>query len=153
MKIDHICFSVNNINDAIEYWESVFEYKQMTAIIENSLQKVKVAFLSKENSITIKLIEPSGNNNSLKSFNIRGGGFHHVCFKCDDLSQKINELREKGLKLLVPPQPGEAFNNNNIAFLLAKNGLSIELIDSDEKAGLISSSLTFGFDDKNNSLE
>jgi methylmalonyl-CoA/ethylmalonyl-CoA epimerase len=137
MQIDHICFSVNNINEAIKYWETVFGYSQMTEIIENSLQKVKIAFLNKENSITIKLIEPSESNQSLKNFNMRGGGFHHVCFKCSDLNEKIDELKSKGLVLLVPPQPGEAFNNNNIAFLLAKNGLNIELIDTDEKAGII----------------
>ena len=39
--------------------------------------------------------------------------------------------------MLVPPQPGEAFNNNKIAFLLAKYGLNIEIIDTDEKAGML----------------
>ena len=41
---------------------------------------------------------------------------------------------------LVQPQPGEAFNNHNIAFLLARYGLNIELIDTDEKAGLLTES-------------
>ena len=36
----------------------------------------------------------------------------------------------------VPPQPGEAFNNHDIAFLLARYGLNIELIDTEEKAGI-----------------
>jgi len=148
MQIDHICFSVINLKDAIEFWESVFGYKQMTEIIENSLQKVKVTFLSKENSLTIKLIEPVESNQSLKNFNIRGGGFHHICFKCNDLSAKVDELRNKGLILLVPPQPGEAFNNNDIAFLLSKNGLNIELIDTDEKAGLIANALNSDYEDK-----
>jgi len=137
MQIDHICFTVNSLNEAIVYWETVFGYKQTTGIIENSRQKVKVVFLSKENSIKIKLIEPSENNHSLKNFNIRSGGFHHLCFKCSDLNKKVNELKNKGLVLLVPPQPGEAFNNNNIAFMLAKNGLNIELIDTDEMSGKI----------------
>lgn len=141
MQIDHICFSVDNLTEAIEYWENAFGYKQMTKIIENSIQKVKVTFLNKENSITIKLIEPVENNQSLKNFNLRGGGFHHVCFKCSDLSTKVDELKNKGLILLVPPQPGEAFNNKNIAFFLAKNGLNIELIDTDEKSGIINSDL------------
>jgi methylmalonyl-CoA/ethylmalonyl-CoA epimerase len=66
-----------------------------------------------------------------------GGGFHHICFKCSNLDEKIFELKNKGLKMLVPPQPGEAFNNNNIAFLLAKYGVNIELIDTDEKSGLL----------------
>ena len=136
MKIDHICFAVKNLHDGIAYWEHVFGYKQMTKIVENSLQKVKVTFLSKEDSITMKLIEPLESNQSLINFVNRGGGFHHICFKCFDINEKIDELTGKGLLKLVPPQPGEAFNNHNIAFLLARYGLNIELIDTDEKAGM-----------------
>ena len=137
MKIDHICFAVKNINEGIDYWGLVFGYYQITEIITNSLQKVKVTFLSKKDSITIKLIEPLEDNQSLINFVNRGGGFHHICFKCSNIDEKIDELTGKGLITLVPPQPGEAFNNNNIAFLLARYGLNIELIDTDEKAGLI----------------
>lgn len=137
MKIDHICFAVKNLQDGIDYWERVFGYKQMTKIVENSRQKVKVTFLRKDDSITIKLIEPVESNQSLLNFVNRGGGFHHVCFKCSDIEEKIDELKNKGLILLVPPQEGEAFNNNKIAFLLARYGLNIELIDTDEKAGML----------------
>lgn len=137
MKIDHICFAVKNLDDGIAYWVKVFGYKQMTEIVENSLQKVKVVFLHKDDSITIKLIEPVESNQSLLNFVNRGGGFHHICFKCSDINLKMDELKKDGLLTLVPPQPGEAFNNHNIAFLLAKYGLNIELIDTDEKAGLL----------------
>jgi methylmalonyl-CoA/ethylmalonyl-CoA epimerase len=137
MIIDHICFAVKNIEEGIEYWDKVFDYKQMTEIVINSLQKVKVIFLKKKESLTIKLIEPLEDNQSLLNFVNRGGGFHHICFKCDNIDDKLTDLRDKGLITLVPPQPGEAFNNKKIAFLLAKYGLNIELIDTDEKAGLI----------------
>jgi methylmalonyl-CoA/ethylmalonyl-CoA epimerase len=75
---------------------------------------------------------------SLLHFVTRGGGFHHICFKCDNIEEGVRDLREKGLITLVPPQPGEAFNNHDIAFLLAKYGVNIELIDTDEKAGILS---------------
>jgi methylmalonyl-CoA/ethylmalonyl-CoA epimerase len=135
MKIDHICFAVKNIQEGIAYWERVFGYRQMTSVIINSIQQVKVSFLSKEDSIMVKLIEPLETNQSLVNFVNRGGGFHHLCFKCEDINEKMTELKKEGLLSLVPPQPGEAFNNHNIAFLLAKYGLNVELIDTDEKAG------------------
>ena len=137
MKIDHICFAVKDLMDGIVYWESVFGYKQVTEIVENSLQKVKVVFLRKEDSIEIKLIEPVEDNLSLLNFVNRGGGFHHLCFRCSDINSEIANLTGKGLKTLVPPQKGEAFNNNLIAFMLARYGLNIELIDTDERAGLL----------------
>lgn len=137
MIIDHICIAVKNLEEAINYWERVFGYKRMTATVENSIQKVKVVFLSKENSILIKLIEPVEGNVSLQNFVNRGGGFHHICFRCSDLSSVMTDLTDKGLITLVPPQPGEAFNNHNIAFMLAKYGIKLELIDTDEKAGIL----------------
>jgi methylmalonyl-CoA/ethylmalonyl-CoA epimerase len=137
MTIDHICFAVRKLEEGIIYWNRVFGYRQMTEIVVNSLQKVKVSFLSKEGSITVKLIEPLENNQSLINFVNKGGGFHHICFKCSSINEKIDELTGKGLITLVPPQPGEAFNNHNIAFLLARYGLNIELIDTDEKAGML----------------
>jgi methylmalonyl-CoA/ethylmalonyl-CoA epimerase len=137
MIIDHISFAVKNLNEGIAYWERVFGYKQKTRIIVNSLQKVKVTFLGKTDSLTIKLIEPLESNQALINFVNKGGGFHHICFKCANLKEKIKELSEEGLITLVPPQPGEAFNLHNIAFMLAKNGINIELIETDEKAGLL----------------
>jgi hypothetical protein len=35
----------------------------------------------------------------------------------------------------VPPQPGEAFGNKDIAFFLANNNLNVELIDTLFKQG------------------
>jgi len=142
MIIDHICFAVKDIKEGITYWENVFGYSQMTRIVINSLQKVKVTFMIKENSLTVKLIEPLEDNQSLVNFVNRGGGFHHICFKCSDINKKIDELTGKGLITLVKPQPGEAFNNSNIAFLLARHGINIELIDTDEKAGKLNISST-----------
>ena len=135
MKLDHICFAVKNIEEGISYWERVFGYRQMTDIVINTLQKVKVVFLSKEESLLIKLIEPLLDNQSLINFVNRGGGFHHICFKVNEMADTLKDLNAKGLLTLVPPQPGEAFNNNDIAFLLAKYGINVEIIDTDEKAG------------------
>ena len=135
MKLDHICFAVKNIEEGISYWESVFGYRQMTDTVINTLQKVKVVFLSKEENLLIKLIEPLLDNQSLINFVNRGGGFHHICFKVNEMADTLKDLNAKGLLTLVPPQPGEAFNNNDIAFLLAKYGINVEIIDTDEKAG------------------
>ncbi|MBE0675617.1 MAG: VOC family protein [Bacteroidales bacterium] len=137
MVIDHICFAVKNLGEAIDYWHRIFGYEQMTEVVENSLQKVKVVFVKKEGSTLIKLIEPVEGNTSLQNFVNRGGGFHHICFRCNDIKATMADLNSKGLLTLVPPQPGEAFNNHNIAFLLAKHGINVELIDTYEKAAVL----------------
>lgn len=134
MVIDHICIAVIDLEQGIEYWEQTFGYSQATMPVVNTIQKVRVAFLSKEGSVQIKLIEPTEGNHSLKKFVVKGGGFHHICFRCKNVNDTMKELGGKGLITLAPPQPGEAFNNHPIAFMLAKYGLNIELIDTLEKA-------------------
>jgi len=129
---------VKSIDKAIKQWENIFGYTQMTEVVENTRQKVKVVFLQKNNSILIKLVSPCDNKSTVFKFAMKGGGLHHLAFKCDDIDDKLNELKENGLRILNFPEPGEAFNNNLIAFLYAKNGLNIELFDTNEKANIIS---------------
>ena len=71
------------------------------------------------------------------SFVNKGGGFHHLCFKCTNMGDTIGELNAKGLITLVAPQPGEAFENENIAFMLSRFGINIELIETNKKAKII----------------
>lgn len=137
MVIDHICFAVKDVNEAISYWQNVFGYRQQTEIVTNTRQRVNVVFLVKEDSVTVKLIEPLDDNSALIDVVRRGGGFHHLCFRCDDIDIEMAELRAKGLRTLVPPQPGEAFGNHEIAFMRARYGLNFELTDTDERAGLL----------------
>ena len=134
MVIDHIGIVVKSIEKGIEHWETIFGYTQMTEIVINSIQRVKVVFLMKENSAQIKLIEPTDTSSPIYELAQRGGGLHHLCFKCDNINEEIKRLTDMGLRLITPPQPGEAFECENIAFLFAKQGLNIELIDTSKKS-------------------
>jgi methylmalonyl-CoA/ethylmalonyl-CoA epimerase len=136
MIIDHIGIVVSSIDNGIQQWQKFFGYHRISEVIENTRQKVKVVFLDKADSIPIKLIEPSDDDSPVSAFSRRGGGLHHLCFRCDDNNVTIPFLREKGAKLIVPPQPGEAFNGKDIAFFLIENNLNIELIDTTEKQRL-----------------
>lgn len=138
MIIDHIGIVVKSIADGIAHWQEVFGYSQYTEVIVNTRQKVKVVFLKKENSLPVKLLEPVGHDSSIYRFAKKGGGLHHLCFQCYEVVTEINIMKEKGLRILAPPQPGEAFENEDIAFVFATQGLNIELIDTDKKAKIIS---------------
>ncbi|MBK7631095.1 MAG: VOC family protein [Ignavibacteriales bacterium] len=134
MIVDHIGIVVNSIEKSIEYWENTFGYKQMTEIVINTRQKVKVVFLNKENSLLIKLIEPTDETSPVFRNARKGGGLHHLGFRCTDINQEIIRLKDLGLRVITNPQPGEAFENNQIAFLLGNQALNIELIDTEKKA-------------------
>ena len=137
MQLDHIGIVVPSLEEGLKHWEDLFGYKKNSDIVVNSRQKVRVVFLAKENSLTIKLIEPSETSSPIFQFARRGGGLHHLCFRCDDLKIQMPILRDKGARFIVPPQPGEAFCDNDIAFFLGPNNLNVELIDTTEKQGWI----------------
>jgi len=135
MVIDHIGIVVRSLEEGLRQWETLFGYDKCSDVVLNTRQKVKVVFLSKKDSLVVKLIEPSEPDSPVFAIARRGGGLHHLCFRCADMAEEIPLLSEKGAKLIVPPQPGEAFRNHDIAFLLAGNNLNVELIDTAEKQG------------------
>jgi methylmalonyl-CoA/ethylmalonyl-CoA epimerase len=137
MIIDHIGIVVPSLEQGIREWEDLFGYRKNSEVVVNSKQRVRVVFLSKKGSLTIKLVEPVDGASPVALFARRGGGLHHLCFRCADLKLQIPLLKEKGAALIVPPQPGEAFGNRDIAFFLAKNNLNVELIDTTHKVGWV----------------
>ena len=140
MVIDHVGIAVKSLEAGIEHWKNVFGYQQMTEIIINTRQKVKVVFLSKKDSLAVKLIEPTDSSSPIYKLAQRGGGLHHLCFKCNKVEKELERLKTLGLRVLAEPEPGEAFENEKISFVYAKQGLNIEIIDTEKRAGLISGS-------------
>jgi methylmalonyl-CoA/ethylmalonyl-CoA epimerase len=137
MVIDHIAFVVASLDQGIAQWEQEFGYERMTHPVNNSRQKVRVIFLHKEGSVMVKLVEPSDETSPVFRAAARGGGFHHICFRCEKIPDTISQLVADGARVLADPQPGEAFEGEDIAFLFCRNGLNVELIQTDRKASLI----------------
>lgn len=138
MVIDHIGVVVKSLEDGIKQWSTLFGYRQYTGIVENTRQKVRVVFLVKENSLIVKLVEPVDQSSPVYQFSLRGGGLHHLCFKCEDVEKELERLSiANGVRVLRKPEPGEAFENNKIAFLFAGQGMNVELIDTGKKSAIV----------------
>jgi len=135
MVIDHIGLVVKRLEEGIAQWTTLFGYIPITEKVANTRQEVNVVFLAKKDSCLIKLIEPADERSPVYQFALKGGGLHHICFRCTDLAAGIEQLKKKGMRVIAEPQPGEAFENEKIAFLYGRPGLNIELIDTDKKAG------------------
>lgn len=135
MIVDHVGIAVRSIERSIEHWRTVFGYRQATEIVTNTRQKVRVVFLAKPGSLQVKLIEPTDPSSAIHALVMRGGGLHHLCFRAESVDAEVARLQALGLRVLTPPEPGEAFEDALIAFLYAGDGMSIELIDTDRRAG------------------
>ena len=136
MVIDHIGIVVRSLESAIPGWVETFGYEQMTEPVLNSRQKVRVVFLKKEGSTTVKLVEPVAPSSPVFAMSSRGGGLHHLCFRTDNMEDALRHLESAQARILVPPEPGEAFENEPIAFVFVR-GLAAEIIATEKKAKLI----------------
>jgi methylmalonyl-CoA/ethylmalonyl-CoA epimerase len=137
MVLDHIGIVVRSLEDGIEQWTTLFGYRKNSDIVINTRQKVRIVFLSKKNSLPVKLVQPVAEDSPVYRFAGKGGGLHHLCFHCDSLDEAVAQLKQKGARFVTPPEPAEGFNNHRIAFFLTQNNLNVELIDTTEKAGWI----------------
>ena len=137
MQIDHVCVAVRSIEKSAPKLCELLGFSVKTAKVTNTRQQVNVQFLARAGSIDIKLIEPSGEESPLWQFLKRGEGLHHLCFKTENVRNQLADLEKLGLRVLAQPAPGEAFDDELIAFGYAGAGLNIELIDTDRRRDLL----------------
>jgi len=131
MHLDHVCIAVRSIDKAAARLCELFGYEVRTDKVTNTRQKVNVSFLRRTGSLDLKLIEPFGEDSPLWAFLRKGEGLHHLCFRVEDTAGGVREFESKGVRVLSPPAPGEAFDDALIAFCYAGFGLNVELIDTD----------------------
>jgi methylmalonyl-CoA/ethylmalonyl-CoA epimerase len=132
-RMDHIAVAVRSVDAAADRLCGLLGYARTTEKVTNTRQRVNVLFLGKDGSLSIKLIEPSDDGSPLWDFVKKGGGLHHVCFRVPDVAESCAELSAAGARVIAPPQPGEAFDDQLIAFLYLGLGLNIEVIDTDRR--------------------
>jgi len=115
MKIHHIGIVVNNIQDSLGEFSKFIKFDETTIPTLVGSQKVNVCFM-KIGELRIEFIEPVSNESPVKKFLKKGGGFNHICFEVDNLSETIKEIVKKGGRLIVSPVKG--FEGRQIAFVL-----------------------------------
>ena len=127
-KLDHIGIAVKDIKLVTSFYESFFNIEsQRVDIVIDELQKVKVAFIE-IGDIRLELVEPISSDSSVMSFINRNVNLYHICFQVSDIDNVLENVRELGGVVTVPPVPAKAFNNNKIAFIYFKNLGLVELL-------------------------
>lgn len=138
MILDHVAIAVRRVEDAADKLCATLGYARKTEKVTNTRQRVNVLFLDKPGSLDLKLIEPSDDESPLWAFVQKGGGLHHLCFRVPDVTSACEAMRESRVRVVAPPQPGEAFDEHLIAFCYLGFGVSAEFIDTDIRRALLS---------------
>ncbi len=131
--IEHIGIAVNNLADAIEYYENTLGLK-CYAIEEVVDQKVKTAFF-KIGQTKIELLESTDPNGPIGKFiEKRGQGIHHMAFATNNIEDALTNIEEKGVRL-IDKTPRKGAEGLDIAFLHPKStfGVLTELCQDKNK--------------------
>lgn len=124
-RLDHVAIAVRSLDDALRAWRDGFGI-ECTGVESVEGEGVRVAFLP-VGETRLELMEPSGGDSPVQRFlDSRGEGLHHLCFEVDDLGVALDELRQRGLRVL-DERPGAS--GARVAFVHPKsaNGVLIEL--------------------------
>lgn len=126
-KIDHIGIAVKNLEEAIKLYTEVLGLKvEDIEIVED--QKVRVAFIPIGDS-EVELLESTDPEGPIAKFiEKKGEGMQHVAFRVDDINKALEEMKQKGVRL-IDQQPRYGAGGASIAFLHPKStyGVLVEL--------------------------
>ncbi|MCD6186169.1 MAG: methylmalonyl-CoA epimerase [Deltaproteobacteria bacterium] len=128
-KIDHLGIAVNSIAEGKSFWTDVLGINiEATETVES--QKVITAFLPVGESEVELLESTSPDGPVAKYIEKKGQGIQHVAFKVKDIDAALDELKEKGVKL-IDQKPRLGAGGARIAFLHPKatNGVLVELCE------------------------
>ena len=114
MKFHHVGIVVPKIQDSLGEITKFLKFDTISIPSLIGSQKVNVCFL-KAGGAYLELIEPVEENSPISNFVKDGGGIHHICFEAKDIHKEVQEVVNKGGRLLVEPVKG--FEDRLIAFV------------------------------------
>jgi methylmalonyl-CoA/ethylmalonyl-CoA epimerase len=130
-KIDHLGIAVPSIEDGKKFWTDVLGLElEGSETVEE--QKVTTAFFPVGQS-EVELLESTAPDGPVAKFiEKKGAGFQHVAFQVPDIVEALEELKEKGIKL-IDQTPRIGAGGAKIAFLHPKatGGILVELCQRD----------------------
>ncbi len=128
-RIDHIGIAVQNIQDALAFFEDALGMKLERQDTEED-GRTDVAFLPVGNS-EVELVSPNDTDSGLAKFLAkRGEGVHHICLEVDDIDAALARLKAHGAQL-IDETPRENARGQRYAFVHPKSahGVLVELYE------------------------
>ncbi|ERI05922.1 methylmalonyl-CoA epimerase [Aneurinibacillus aneurinilyticus] len=126
-KIEHIGIAVKNLDESVKFYTKMLGLKLLGFETVES-EQVRVAFLE-IGETHIELLEPTSEDSAIAKFIAKKGeGIHHIALKVDDQKERLNKLKEAGVRL-ISEEPKLGAHQNMVAFLHPKSthGVLLEL--------------------------
>ena len=132
-RLDHIAIAVPDLEEALKFYENSLGLTLLEIEVVEE-QGVRVAKLDTGNT-HIELLEPLSPDTPVGKFLAqRGPGLHHICMGVGNIGERLDCLKENGIKL-INEQPKIGAGGAKIAFVHPKStgGVLLELSQAVEK--------------------
>jgi methylmalonyl-CoA/ethylmalonyl-CoA epimerase len=131
IRFDHIGYAVADIRAYLdEFFVPLFRPLNVTPVVEDPLQRVRIAFATLDGGARIELIEPTDESSPVSKYlGDRRGGLYHLCYSTDSLEDAVEQFRAKHCMVFSGPTPAAAFGGRRIVFLFTPQRDIIELVE------------------------
>ena len=125
--VHHIGIAVENLDDSIEFYSSLFGLKAGPIIVRDDLG-LRGCFVP-VGETNLELLEGMTPDSLIRThIDKNGAGLHHVCFEVEEIAQKLKTLNELGINML-DKVPRKGLMGTDIGFMhpSAAGGVLVEL--------------------------
>jgi methylmalonyl-CoA/ethylmalonyl-CoA epimerase len=130
-KLDHIGIAVQSLKSVKSFFKTIFN---LDPVFEETVEEQKVKVVGfKLGETNLEFLEPTAADSPIaKYLKKRGEGLHHIALGVDDIPEILNQLKDKGLRL-IDETPREGASGKQIAFIHPKSMFGILTELSQEK--------------------
>ena len=131
--IHHTGIAVSSIEAKLPFYFNALGMKQLSKIIHDPIQKVKVVLLGytadDQHPPFIELVEPVGSNTPIDRFLQQNISIYHFCLEVPDIEAALQTARTNKAIIIQRPVPAVLFNNRKIAWILTPDKYLIEFLE------------------------
>lgn len=127
--INHIGIAVKSIDEAVKAYAGGLGGEADTETHRSGDMAARMVSVGETK---LEFMEPAGTEGVIAKFlDSRGEGVHHICVEVDDIVKTMQDLAEKGFRL-IDKEPRQGLEGK-VAFIHPKsmNGVLVELVQVD----------------------
>lgn len=124
MKLDHIGIATKSIHKQLEDYRKILSVKHISDVVYDPIQESYLCIIELDDGIRLELVEGKPVENYLS----KGILMYHMCYKVENLEEKISQILCQGGVLVSEPRQAVLFEGRRVAFLYTRIGL-IELLE------------------------
>jgi methylmalonyl-CoA/ethylmalonyl-CoA epimerase len=131
LSLDHVGYAVRSISEALdEFVKPLLAPQQVGEIIDDTIQNVRIAFVTLKDGGRLELIEPLGEQGPLNQLlKDKRGGLYHVCYRTSAIEETVARFQERGCIVVTAPVPARAFGGKRVAFVYTPARDLIEFVE------------------------